>query len=45
MKHLKSISRTPSRAQNLTPGQILSFIAEILAVVAETILAKETVYK
>ena len=42
MTHLRKISRTPSRAQNLTPGQILSFIVEILAVLAETVSAKES---
>lgn len=42
MKHVKRISLTPARAaQDLTIGQILSVLAQLLTVVATALLAKD----
>jgi hypothetical protein len=41
MKHLHLVSRTPSRAQDATLGQILAVVAGILQVVASTLTGKE----
>lgn len=41
MKHLNPISRTPARAQDATPGQLLAVLAGILQVIASTLTGKE----
>lgn len=41
MKHLQKISQTPAKAQDVTPGQLLTVIAQIISVLAGAILTKE----
>lgn len=43
MKHLRVVSRTPAKAadDDVTTGQILTFIVNILSVVATTLTGKE----
>ena len=41
MKHLRTISRGPSKAQSLTPGQILTILAELLGVLSSIFVTKE----
>ncbi len=43
MKHLTAVSRVPAKAQDddVTTGQILTFIVSILSVVAQTLTSKE----
>ena len=43
MKHLAVISRRPAKAQDdVSTGQILTFIVNILSVVAQTLTTKES---
>ena len=41
MKHLKSVSKTPHRAQDVTVGSILTVIGKLLTVVATFLTTKE----
>lgn len=41
MKHLRTLTQTPARAQEITLGQILTFVVSLLSVVATFISAKE----
>ena len=40
MKHVKSISKSPAKAQ-LTPGQIVTILADLFAVLSNALLLKE----
>ena len=41
MKHVRPVTRLPRQAQDLTPGQILSFVSALLSVLGEILLGKE----
>lgn len=41
MKHVKSVSKAPRRAQDLSTGSILTVLGQILGVMAEFFTSKE----
>lgn len=41
VKHLRKLTQTPALAQDPTPGQILQVIAQVLAILATALVAKE----
>ncbi len=41
MKHVKTVSKAPRRAQAVTPGSILTVIGQLLTVFATFITTKE----
>ena len=41
MQHLRTISKSPAKAQSVTPGQILAILSELLAVIAGALVLKE----
>jgi hypothetical protein len=42
MKHVKPLSRKPAQAAELGIGQLVSVIAEILAIVGQALVVKNT---
>lgn len=42
MKHISVISQRPAKAQDVTAGQILSVIVNLLGVIAQALVAKES---
>ena len=43
MKHIRTLTQTPARAQEVTVGQILTFVVSLLSVVATFLTAKEQI--
>ncbi len=41
MKHVQVISRKPGRAQDISIGQIIAVIAQILTVIGTALVAKD----
>jgi hypothetical protein len=42
MKHVKSISRKPAQAQELSIGQLIAVVAEIMSIIGAALITKDT---